>query len=367
MQAKYSALAKCPSCFTLLLPRVPVDSHPQAYVAPCTHQVGLVPRVYLDDTTVEIKEPGTTSRVRAIHDYEAKNDDQLSFPLGAVMFVVARVDDAWWKGVYQGKAGLIPASHVQDASKPHGVDAVAASADGAATTSQEEFTGKRCQAIRAHVAQGADELSFLAGDIVFVPKPDDSETWKGVCKSVIGNFPKGKVVDTKEHAKEEIEKMIADYKQTDEYKEAAAALDEEDRKKKEALAAITVERDVLVLPQVTPPSTAEVLASSQPVSSAQGSPPEQSSDVAPAPAAPDAVAAPSGPDPVAEASAATPSKPEPVAAPAKELSDKEKKALAKQEAAEEKKRLKEEAKQQKELEKEKKKAEKEAAKAAKKK
>ena len=59
------------------------------------------------------QEPGKITRVKAIHDYEAKADDELSFPLGATMFVAARLDADWWMGVYNGKNGKIPTSHVQ--------------------------------------------------------------------------------------------------------------------------------------------------------------------------------------------------------------------------------------------------------------
>ncbi len=37
-------------------------------------------------------------RVRAIRPYKAEQDDHLSFPLGAVMFVVKRVDDNFFLG-----------------------------------------------------------------------------------------------------------------------------------------------------------------------------------------------------------------------------------------------------------------------------
>merc|ERR1719183_1658983 len=80
-------------------------------------KVGLFPRIYVKDTTVEIKEPGKTTRVKATHAHEApEGSEELSFPKDAVMFVVAKVSPQHWKGVWQGKAGLVPADKVQDAS-----------------------------------------------------------------------------------------------------------------------------------------------------------------------------------------------------------------------------------------------------------
>lgn len=48
--------------------------------------------------------------------YEAQTPEELSFPKGANMFVAAQAGDKHWKGVYNGKAGLIPMHMV---SSPH--------------------------------------------------------------------------------------------------------------------------------------------------------------------------------------------------------------------------------------------------------
>eukprot|EP00039_Didymoeca_costata_P018443 m.333477 g.333477 ORF g.333477 m.333477 type:complete len:237 (+) comp17151_c1_seq1:115-825(+) len=187
-------------------------------------KVGAFPRIYVKDTTVEIKQPGKTTRVKSIAKYDAQPSDdgeELSFPKDAVMFVVARHSEKYWKGVWQGKAGLIHASYVQDATVEE---------------KKPELAGLRCRAIKTFVNDDPTGLCFKIGDIVFVPKPDDSsDKWQGVSNSVIGFFPKIFVVDTAGKTKEELDAMIDAAKETDEEKAALAKFDEVMEKRKAML------------------------------------------------------------------------------------------------------------------------------------
>ncbi|KAJ5691634.1 hypothetical protein N7488_012369 [Penicillium malachiteum] len=49
----------------------------------------------------------------AIYDYEAAEDNELSFPEGATIVNVEFPDDDWWLGEYHGARGLFPANYVQ--------------------------------------------------------------------------------------------------------------------------------------------------------------------------------------------------------------------------------------------------------------
>ena len=44
----------------------------------------------------------------AEYDYEAQEENELSFPEGAVITNIERVDENWWAGEYQGHSGLFP-------------------------------------------------------------------------------------------------------------------------------------------------------------------------------------------------------------------------------------------------------------------
>ncbi|OCK80968.1 hypothetical protein K432DRAFT_381727 [Lepidopterella palustris CBS 459.81] len=49
----------------------------------------------------------------ALYDYEAAEDNELSFPDGATITGVEFPDEDWWFGHYGGKSGLFPANYVQ--------------------------------------------------------------------------------------------------------------------------------------------------------------------------------------------------------------------------------------------------------------
>ena len=60
---------------------------------------------------------------KAIYDYEACSDEELSFPEGAIINVITKddngVDDGWWKGELNGKIGVFPGLVVEElGSKP---------------------------------------------------------------------------------------------------------------------------------------------------------------------------------------------------------------------------------------------------------
>ncbi|KAJ0416181.1 hypothetical protein BJY00DRAFT_291975 [Aspergillus carlsbadensis] len=50
---------------------------------------------------------------KALYDYEAAEDNELSFPDGAEIKNIEFPDDDWWFGEYRGKTGLFPANYVQ--------------------------------------------------------------------------------------------------------------------------------------------------------------------------------------------------------------------------------------------------------------
>jgi len=180
-------------------------------------KVGYFPKIYVKDTTVELKGPvGTTTRVKAAHAHEgAEGSEELTFPKDAVMFVVAKVSNEYWKGVWQGKAGLIPSAKVHDASEAPKAEEV------------KKLAGARCMALKTFVNPDAAGLSFKLGDIVFVPNPSpDADKWQGVSGGVVGAFPVALVIDTTTKTKEELEEIKADEGAKPEEQEALAAFNE---------------------------------------------------------------------------------------------------------------------------------------------
>ncbi len=56
-------------------------------------------------------------RVRAIYEYAAQYDEELSFPEGALIDLLRTddngIDDGWWEGRYQGRVGVFPSVVVE--------------------------------------------------------------------------------------------------------------------------------------------------------------------------------------------------------------------------------------------------------------
>lgn len=61
---------------------------------------------------VEEKSQSLPSAV-AIYDYEAAEDNELSFPEGAIIENIQFPDEDWWYGTYNGKEGLFPSNYVE--------------------------------------------------------------------------------------------------------------------------------------------------------------------------------------------------------------------------------------------------------------
>ena len=55
--------------------------------------------------------------MRAIYEYTAQFDEELSFPEGAMIELIRTddngVDDGWWEGRYKGKVGVFPSVVVE--------------------------------------------------------------------------------------------------------------------------------------------------------------------------------------------------------------------------------------------------------------
>lgn len=53
-----------------------------------------------------------SERVMALYPHQAQNDDELSFDKGDVITVLAKQEEAWWKGELNGVCGIFPSNYV---------------------------------------------------------------------------------------------------------------------------------------------------------------------------------------------------------------------------------------------------------------
>lgn len=56
---------------------------------------------------------GSGPTATALYDYEAAEDNELSFPEGATITGLEFPDEDWWLGSFNGQSGLFPANYVE--------------------------------------------------------------------------------------------------------------------------------------------------------------------------------------------------------------------------------------------------------------
>lgn len=52
-------------------------------------------------------------RARALYDYEASADDEISFDPNDIITHIEQIDEGWWRGLCRNRYGLFPANYVQ--------------------------------------------------------------------------------------------------------------------------------------------------------------------------------------------------------------------------------------------------------------
>jgi len=60
--------------------------------------------------------PRNVKIMRAVYDYTAEEEDELSFVVGDILYILDQSEEDWWKARCKGKEGLIPSNLVESAS-----------------------------------------------------------------------------------------------------------------------------------------------------------------------------------------------------------------------------------------------------------
>ena len=134
------------------------------------------------------EEAGSGERARAEYDYEAQEDNEVSFTEGEILTDIQKVDPDWWVVTNsKGQQGLVPANYLQVLEED---DHVPASSQPAANqtpaasvpehnTSPAQDQGKRAKAMYDYEAGEDNEISF----------PEDAIITNVVSREPIGIFP----------------------------------------------------------------------------------------------------------------------------------------------------------------------------------
>eukprot|EP01114_Cavostelium_apophysatum_P009508 TRINITY_DN2265_c0_g1_i2.p1 TRINITY_DN2265_c0_g1~~TRINITY_DN2265_c0_g1_i2.p1 ORF type:complete len:597 (-),score=210.06 TRINITY_DN2265_c0_g1_i2:52-1842(-) len=133
--------------------------------------------------------PSAVLKAKALFDYNAQEDNELSFKENDVITIVEKVANSdWWQGELNGKRGLFPSNFVEilKTLPTPAPQKVALPPKPAAAA----VTRPRMKAVFDFDAQEDNELPFKEGDIVtVVEKIPDSDWWKGECNGKTGLFP----------------------------------------------------------------------------------------------------------------------------------------------------------------------------------
>ncbi|KAK5941292.1 actin binding protein [Knufia obscura] len=87
------------------------DDHIPSSTQPAANQTPAAPVPAHAPAPAAIPSQGKTAK--AMYDYEAGEDNEISFPENAIITNIEFPDDDWWQGEYKGKAGLFPAAYVE--------------------------------------------------------------------------------------------------------------------------------------------------------------------------------------------------------------------------------------------------------------
>ncbi|KAM3725267.1 Intersectin-1 [Dirofilaria immitis] len=132
----------------------------------CNGRDGIFPANYVQkcpSSSGESQAEGTDLGTgKAIADFEATAENQLSLKVGDVVKIQSKSSSGWWQGEIVSdsgtkKSGWFPGNYVE-------------------ILSRNEL---KAEALYDYQAQRDDELSFKAGDIIIVTDQSDGEWWKG--------------------------------------------------------------------------------------------------------------------------------------------------------------------------------------------
>ena len=106
----------------------------------------------------------------ALYDYEASEDNEISFKQGDSITNIHKLDKDWWQGQVRGQVGLFPNNYV-------------------ALLEQKPAAPVNAVALYDYTAQEGNELSFKMGDLINNIDKIDEGWWKGELHQTSGLFP----------------------------------------------------------------------------------------------------------------------------------------------------------------------------------
>uniref|UniRef100_A0A8C4Q6C0 SH3 domain-containing protein n=1 Tax=Eptatretus burgeri TaxID=7764 RepID=A0A8C4Q6C0_EPTBU len=140
--------------------------------------------MFLHDMKKKRKEIADQKRCKALYDYQADNEDELSLTKGDILEITNTNigEDGWWEGRIMeknGKPGIFPQNFVKVLSQD-------AEPSGNEEPSLECL---KCVALRDFCGKNPEELFINEGDIIQVTRKFDDGWWHGKVNGQHGMFP----------------------------------------------------------------------------------------------------------------------------------------------------------------------------------
>jgi len=128
---------------------------------------------------------GEEKMLVALYDYDATEDNEISFKEGEKLVLLEQDDSGWWKGRNtQGQVGVFPSNFVEPVGDAAGAGGSAAPAPGTTVNIDADF-----KALYDYEAEDATELTIREGEVLRV-KTETDGWYFGVNKDgKSGNFP----------------------------------------------------------------------------------------------------------------------------------------------------------------------------------
>lgn len=93
------------------------------------------------NSSIEVK------KVIALYDYNANDENELSFKINDVITIIEKNDSGWWQGELNGKIGIFPSTFVK-----------------LEDNSFSSISYKLCQSLYEYSGQDSEELSMKVGE-----------------------------------------------------------------------------------------------------------------------------------------------------------------------------------------------------------
>lgn len=110
--------------------------------------------------------------VESLYSFTARNNTELSFPVGVIINIIKDLDDDWYEGTFEGKTGLFPKSYVQPYQDIYEVPPTPCA-----------------RSIYPFVGESESELTFKEGEIILLRKRAGSQWLEGEIDGNVGLFP----------------------------------------------------------------------------------------------------------------------------------------------------------------------------------